>query len=454
MKWTLVPDMPKTLYNASTVQVLGEISEIQNNFLYMTVHFVRDFSTINVDRYLEAIGKQKMYLRRQMIDTILSPSSCALLSSAPLFQSDISEKDFDIPMNISKDLFEDSDEAPSSAEKELVAPSSGKISKDDFAAPRCLKDLTSEDIYDQIEPEIFKNSYVTAPQKVDFGTEKIKLKNFSAKALKTLEEKKNRRINMKNTFKTTTNSNYLKHSQDDPKTLPQFTPNTLKRDYGNDLKKDASIMKTRKKNGLVYYSLLNYSHQNLGFELKMKETTSPENQETSSNSETDDSLHDFLNLWSTKNWIDKCNIPNKPAAFVYTPELLESIWTSKSLLIRPKSFFGQPSQLQPQQSAQKQPQQSGLFLTKKQVLEAQEIFRTANKLTKDEKALILRFMAGSRENPYPQLGNVATIKLSENQERVLQNDGTYLTMIVKNAFQMNYSSGEWKTIKKFMRPEE
>ena len=136
MKWTLVPDMPKTLYNASTVQVLGEISEIQNNFLYMTVHFVRDFSTTNVDRYLEAIGKQKMYLRRQMIDTILSPSSCALLSSAPLFQSDISEKDFDIPMNISKDLFEDSDEAPSSAEKELVASSSGKISKDDFAAPR------------------------------------------------------------------------------------------------------------------------------------------------------------------------------------------------------------------------------------------------------------------------------------------------------------------------------
>ena len=90
------------------------------------------------------------------------------------------------------------------------------------------------------------------------------------------------------------------------------------------------------------------------------------------------------------------------------------------------------------------------------MFEAQEIFRTANKVTRPEKALILGFMAGSRENPYPQLakGNVATIKLSENQERVLQNDGTYLTMIVKNAFQMNYSSGEWKTIKKFMRPEE
>ena len=114
---------------------------------------------------------------------------------------------------------------------------------------------------------------------------------------------------------------------------------------------------------------------------------------------------------------------------------------------------GQPGQPVGQQQPQ-QPQHSGLFLTKKQVLEAQEIFRTANKLTRDEKALILGFMAGSRENPAPQLGNCVTIKLSENQESFLQNDGTYLTMIAKNAFQMNYSSGEWKTIKKFMRLED
>ena len=233
LDFDLVPDMPRTLYNASTVQVLGEISEIQNNFLYMTVHFVRDFSAINVDRYLEAIGKQypiqdiediqypNIYLRRQMIDTILSPSSCALLSNTPLLQSYISEKDFVKPMNISKNLFEDADEVPSSAEKELVVPSSGKIRNDDFAAHRWLKDLTSEDIYDQIEPEIFKNSSVTAPQKVDFGPQKTKLQNYSAK---TLMEKKNRRINTKNTFETTANSNFRKHSQDDPKTLPRFAP--------------------------------------------------------------------------------------------------------------------------------------------------------------------------------------------------------------------------------------
>ena len=63
-------------------------------------------------------------------------------------------------------------------------------------------------------------------------------------------------------------------------------------------------------------------------------------------------------------------------------------------------------------------------------------------------------MAGSRGNPAPQLGNLVTIKLSENQESVLQNDGTSLTMIVEIHFQMNYSSGKWITIKKFMKLED
>ena len=110
------------------------------------------------------------------------------------------------------------------------------------------------------------------------------------------------------------------------------------------------------------------------------------------------------------------------------------------------------------------------------MFEAQEMFRTANKVTRPEKALILGFMAGSRDKPCPHFGkienknfgkrkknlilcsffkgNVVTIKLSENQESVLQNDGTYLTMIVEIHFQMNYSSGEWKRIKKYRRLEE
>ena len=49
-----------------------------------------------------------------------------------------------------------------------------------------------------------------------------------------------------------------------------------------------------------------------------------------------------------------------------------------------------------------------LTLTKEQMFEAQEMFRTANKVTRPEKALILGFMAGSRENPCPHLGKCYT----------------------------------------------
>merc|ERR1719382_1332869 len=99
-------------------------------------------------------------------------------------------------------------------------------------------------------------------------------------------------------------------------------------------------------------------------------------------------------------------------------------------------------------------QRRNLSLTKEQMLEAQEMFRTANKVTRPEKALILGFMAGSRDNPCPHLGNIVTIKLSENQENVPQTDNTYLTMIVETHFQMNYNTGEWKRIKKYRRLED
>ncbi|XP_069690173.1 negative elongation factor A [Periplaneta americana] len=99
-------------------------------------------------------------------------------------------------------------------------------------------------------------------------------------------------------------------------------------------------------------------------------------------------------------------------------------------------------------------QRKGLSLTREQMLEAQEMFRTANKVTRPEKALILGFMAGSRDNPCPHLGNIVTIKLSENQESVMQADETYLTTTVETHFQMNYNTGEWKRIKKLRRTED
>ncbi|XP_018572785.1 negative elongation factor A [Anoplophora glabripennis] len=108
--------------------------------------------------------------------------------------------------------------------------------------------------------------------------------------------------------------------------------------------------------------------------------------------------------------------------------------------------------IQPQSSSNVL-QKRGLALTREQMLEAQDMFRTANKVTRPEKALILGFMAGSRDNPCPHLGNIVTIKLSEDQENVLQPDETYLTMMVETHFQMNYNNGEWKRIKKYRHIE-
>nr|CAD7575334.1 unnamed protein product [Timema californicum] len=91
---------------------------------------------------------------------------------------------------------------------------------------------------------------------------------------------------------------------------------------------------------------------------------------------------------------------------------------------------------------------------REQMLEAQEMFRTANKVTRPEKALILGFMAGARDNPCPHLGNIVTIKLSENPEDVLQTDHSSLLMLVETHFQMNYNTGEWKRIKKVRNLED
>lgn len=92
-----------------------------------------------------------------------------------------------------------------------------------------------------------------------------------------------------------------------------------------------------------------------------------------------------------------------------------------------------------------------LVLSKEQMQEAQEMFRSSNKVSRPEKALILGFMAGSRDNPCPDLGNVVTIKLNENEETVNQADGTSVRCMVETHYQMNYVTGEGKRIKKYLR---
>ncbi|XP_072042613.1 negative elongation factor A-like [Amphiura filiformis] len=91
----------------------------------------------------------------------------------------------------------------------------------------------------------------------------------------------------------------------------------------------------------------------------------------------------------------------------------------------------------------------GLSLTREQMLAAQEMFRQSNKVTRPEKALILGFMAGARENPCPQQGNIVTIRLSENSEVVDKGEGNVEEMLVDTYFEMNYATGEWRRYKKY-----
>lgn len=118
---------------------------------------------------------------------------------------------------------------------------------------------------------------------------------------------------------------------------------------------------------------------------------------------------------------------------------------------------------------------------------AQEMFKTANKVTRPEKALILGFMAGSRggstwpalvgwrgvgpigvgagllgprrpaqqpllsaENPCQEQGDVIQIKLSEHTEDLPKSDGQgSTTMLVDTVFEMNYATGQWTRFKKY-----
>ncbi|XP_057562062.1 negative elongation factor A isoform X2 [Hippopotamus amphibius kiboko] len=104
---------------------------------------------------------------------------------------------------------------------------------------------------------------------------------------------------------------------------------------------------------------------------------------------------------------------------------------------------------QAQPPTQQQPKKN-LSLTREQMFAAQEMFKTANKVTRPEKALILGFMAGSRENPCQEQGDVIQIKLSEHTEDLPKSDGQgSTTMLVDTVFEMNYATGQWTRFKKY-----
>lgn len=99
------------------------------------------------------------------------------------------------------------------------------------------------------------------------------------------------------------------------------------------------------------------------------------------------------------------------------------------------------------------------------------MFKKANRVTRLDKALILGFMAGYRDNPRPNAENVITIKLNESkvsfctdnlfqsvgitiffkQEQVKQTDNTVVPMLVDTFIRLDYNTGEWKTFRTFRK---
>lgn len=92
--------------------------------------------------------------------------------------------------------------------------------------------------------------------------------------------------------------------------------------------------------------------------------------------------------------------------------------------------------------------QDDLCLTESQLSTVQSLFQDANRVTRPEKAMIISFIAGSRDNPRPETGQITRIRLSEHRERVLnQNTGQLMDLAVDTFLTMDYSTGKYEKVK-------
>lgn len=128
---------------------------------------------------------------------------------------------------------------------------------------------------------------------------------------------------------------------------------------------------------------------------------------------------------------------------------------------QPTIITQQPQQQQQvqQQQQQMQPQQQqqriGLSLSHDHANKAHEMFRRANRVTRRDKALILSFMAGCRENPMPSADNCIVIKLSDSEEKVkTAANNSFSVMRVETFIKLDYNTGEWEKFQKFGRVEQ
>ncbi|XP_016985411.1 negative elongation factor A isoform X2 [Drosophila rhopaloa] len=124
---------------------------------------------------------------------------------------------------------------------------------------------------------------------------------------------------------------------------------------------------------------------------------------------------------------------------------------ARTVQVQVQAQHQQPQQQQQatQQQSQQAPQRRGLSLSNEHVHKAHEMFRKANRVSRPDKALILGFMAGLRENPRPNNENVLVIKLGETEEKVQQDNGNTALCLVESHIRLDYNTGEWKTFQNY-----
>uniref|UniRef100_A0A182NG80 HDAg domain-containing protein n=1 Tax=Anopheles dirus TaxID=7168 RepID=A0A182NG80_9DIPT len=114
---------------------------------------------------------------------------------------------------------------------------------------------------------------------------------------------------------------------------------------------------------------------------------------------------------------------------------------------------GQQQQAQQGQAQQQPGARKGLSISSKYYMEAHDMFKRANCVSRLEKAIIIGFMAGYRNNPRPSPENIVTIKLNESIEKVHQDDRTAL-MLVESLITLDYNTGQWKTFRKYREVDQ
>uniref|UniRef100_A0A914ZK98 HDAg domain-containing protein n=1 Tax=Parascaris univalens TaxID=6257 RepID=A0A914ZK98_PARUN len=85
-----------------------------------------------------------------------------------------------------------------------------------------------------------------------------------------------------------------------------------------------------------------------------------------------------------------------------------------------------------------------------------EMLSSANALDAQGRRMVSAFLSGNKAHPFPHMGDVVTLKLSETYEDENRLDGSTQKIRVETYFQMDYHTGEWKRLRKtrVLRPEE